>query len=72
MTLAYSLFLPNRRDDVATAYLCFHAAGVRYQLQDLGLGLLESWSRDVGHQNVGAFFGEEDGCLEADAAAQMG
>jgi hypothetical protein len=42
--------------------------GRRDQLLDLGLGLFQRGVGDVGHKDVGALLGEEDGRLEADAA----
>lgn len=45
------------------------AGGVRRQFFGFGDGLSEGGLGDVGHQDRGALAEEEDGCLEADAAA---
>ncbi len=39
-------------------------------LVDFGMGFSQCWFGYVGHENCGAFPGEEDGCLEADAAGK--
>ena len=38
------------------------------ELLELGGGFVKSWLGDIGHEDVGTFFGEEDACFETDAA----
>ena len=35
---------------------------------ELGGGLVKGWLGNVGHEDVGAFLGEENACFQADAA----
>lgn len=37
------------------------------ELEELGLGLFESWGGNVGHKDAGALLGEEDGGFKTDA-----
>lgn len=37
------------------------------KLLELGGGFVKSWLGDIGHEDVGTFFGEEDACFETDA-----
>jgi len=41
----------------------------RDKLLELGGSSFKSWARDVGHEDVGSLFGEEDTCFETDASA---
>ena len=38
----------------------------------LGDGVVEGGFGDVGHEDGGAFAGEEDGCFEADTTGRIG
>ena len=42
----------------------------RDQLLELRAGLVKGWLGDVCHEDVGAFFGEEDACFEPDATGK--
>ena len=42
--------------------------GRRNKLLELSRGFVKGWLGNVGHEDVGAFFGEEDACFETDAA----
>ena len=41
-------------------YNGFNAGCVGHQLLDFGFGALDGFGGDVGHEDVGALFGEED------------
>lgn len=53
-------------------YLDLDLLRVGDELLDLGLGLFEGLGGDVGHEDVGALLGEQDGCLKANAAGSSG
>ena len=42
----------------------------RDELLEFGTGFVKGWLGDVCHEDVGAFFGEEDACFEADATGK--
>jgi hypothetical protein len=50
------------------SYLSFNFVSGRDKLLELGRSLLESKCRDISHEYVGSFFGEEDACFESDTA----
>jgi hypothetical protein len=52
------------------SYSCLDAARIRHELLDFGEGFVQRLLGDVGHEHVGAFFGEQDAGFEADAAVQ--
>ena len=52
-------------------YLDLNSVGRGDELFELGRGLVKRWLGDVGHEDVGAFFGEENACFEPDAAGHV-
>lgn len=49
-------------------HLDVNFVGGRNELLELSRGFVKSWLGNVGHEDIGAFFGEEDACFKANAA----
>ena len=49
------------------AYLDVNFVGGGYELLEFRGCFVQSWGRDVGHKDVGAFFGEENTCFETNS-----
>jgi hypothetical protein len=59
--------LKYEKRDASITYSGFDLMGGWYKLLEFCGSLFKSWSRDIGHENIGTFFCEENACLETNS-----